>query len=198
MPRAPGWSRRPPWFCSCPIPEPASAPSWRGPCGGRAIDPAASAASAIVVSQGLAAARPPITAGQEPLDTRPTPPSPGQDLPGGHQDPQDGTEVLGGTTGHVGCWPTSWESATARSRGCGPSTTSNPGRRGLRVLDRPPRGWRPESATWSCCPWSRRPHAIVLCGREVADPGAGAHLAFPPRRCCPPATSARSSDSPGG
>jgi hypothetical protein len=35
------------------------------------------------------------------------------------------------------------------------------------------------------------------CGREVADPGAGAHPAFPPpRRRCPPAASARSSDSP--
>jgi len=41
-------------------------------------------------------------------------------------------------------------------------------------------------------------HAIVLGGREVADPDAGAHTASPPpRRRCPPAASARSSDSPG-
>src|SRR4029453_3153978 len=39
----------------------------------------------------------------------------------------------------------------------------------------------------------------AVCGREVADPGAGAPPAFPPPTPgrCPPATSARSSDSPG-
>jgi hypothetical protein len=47
------------------------------------------------------------------------------------------------------------ESATARSRGCGPSTTSNPGR--PRPSGSPAtRSWRPESATWSGCTWSRR------------------------------------------
>src|SRR4029453_2994689 len=50
----------------------------RGPCGGRAIDLEASAASAIVVSPGLAAARLPITAGSRPLTHARPHPSPGR------------------------------------------------------------------------------------------------------------------------
>jgi hypothetical protein len=40
------------------------------------------------------------------------------------------------TTGHVGCWPTSWV-ATARSRGCGPSTTSTLADRAFRFSSDP-------------------------------------------------------------
>jgi hypothetical protein len=79
----------------------------------------------------------------------------------------------------------------------GPSITSTPGR--PRPSGSPPtRSWRPESATWSGCPWSRRRRRSCWVWTRSRNPGAGAHPAFPPpRRRCPPATSARSSDSPG-
>jgi hypothetical protein len=117
------------------------------------------------------------------------------DLPGGHPHPQDRAGALGVTTGHVGCWPTSW-AATARSPGCGPSTTSNPDR------PRPSGSHRPGAGGQSPRRGRVVPGAVgacdrAVCGREVADPGAGAHPAFPPpRRRCPPTASARSRDSP--
>jgi hypothetical protein len=107
-----------------------------------------------------------------------------------------GPRRLGCPTGHVGCWPTSWEAATARSRGCGPSTTATPGR--PRPSGSPAtRSWRPESRRGRVVPGAVGAHDRAGCGREVADPDAGAHTAFPPHPGrCPPAASARSSDSP--
>jgi hypothetical protein len=162
------------------------------------MDLEASAASAIVVSQGLAAARPPITAGQEPLDTRPTPPSPGR---------RPTRRASGSTGSDRGAWGdplvTSAAGRPAGNQpqhgrgGCGPSTTANLADRGLQGSP-PTRSWRPESATWSGCPWSRRRMRSCCVGREVADPDAGAHP--PPRPhagAARRAASARSSDSPG-
>jgi hypothetical protein len=123
----------------------------RGPCGGRAIDLEASAASAIVVSQGLAAARLPITAGSRPLTHARPHPSPGR------RSTRRASGSTGSDRGALGdplvrrLLADQLGSATARSRGGGPSTTSDPGR------PRPSGpSWRPESATWSGCPWSRR------------------------------------------
>jgi hypothetical protein len=127
----------------------------------------------------LAAARPPITAGQEPRDTRPTPPSPDEDLLRGHQDPQDRTEALG---------VTHWSSRLlADQLGISHSTVARVGRasrhpladRGLQLLQRPgaggqsPRRGRVVRGAVGACDRAG-------CGREVADPGAGAHPAFPP------------------
>jgi hypothetical protein len=170
----------------------------RGPCGGRAIDLEASAASAIVVSQGLAAARLPITAGSRPLTHARPHPSPGR------RSTRRASRSTGSDRGALGdplvrrLLADQLGSATARSRGGGPSTTSDPGR--PRPSGSPPtRSWRPESATWSGCPWSRR--RMRSCGvwtrsrrsRRWSAPS----LPAPHPGRCPPATSARSSDSPG-
>jgi hypothetical protein len=64
-------------------------------------------------------------------------------------------EHLGVTTGPRGCWRPSWRSAIARWRGSGPSTTSGHGR-SRRSSSPPTRSWRPSSATWSGCTWTRR------------------------------------------
>jgi hypothetical protein len=112
-------------------------------------------------SQGLAAARPLLQRGQEPLDTRPTPPSPGR---------RSTRRASGSTGSDRGAWVTHWSSRLPADQlgishstvaRVGPSTTSTPGR--PRPSGSPAtRSWRPESATWSGCPLEPSAHAIVL------------------------------------
>jgi hypothetical protein len=103
----------------------------------------------------LAAARPPITAGQEPLDTRPTPPSPGRRPT---RRPSGSTGLDGGAWGYhwsrrlladqlgISHSTVAWGWAEHDGKPCRPRPSGSP----------PTRGWRPASATWSGCPWSRR------------------------------------------
>jgi hypothetical protein len=73
----------------------------------------------------------------------------------------------------------SWASAIARWRGCGPSTTSGPGR--ARRSGSPPiRNCRPGSATWSGSTLTRRrTRSCSACTRSLRS-GAGAHPTLPP------------------
>ena len=127
----------------------------RGPCGGRAIDLEASAAWAIVASEGLAAARPLLQRGQVPLDTRPTPPSPGR---------RSTRRASGSTGSDRGAWGDHWSSRLlADQLGISHSTVARvwaehevkPWQTEAFRFS-PTRSWRPESATWSGCTWSRR------------------------------------------
>jgi hypothetical protein len=70
----------------------------RGPCGGRAIDPEASAAWAIVAFPRTSCSQASYYSGVKNHLTPARPhPLQDEDLPGGHQDPQDRTEALGVT-----------------------------------------------------------------------------------------------------
>jgi hypothetical protein len=61
------------------------------------------------------------------------------------------------------------------------------------------RSWRPESATWSGCPWSRRRRRScwVWTRSRRSRRWSAPSLPAPHPRRCPPSTSAWSSDSPG-
>jgi hypothetical protein len=92
----------------------------------------------------------------------------------------------------VGCWPTSWDQPQHGRAGVGRArrqTLADRGRAGRAGGQSPRRGRVVPGAVGAC--------DRAVCGREVADPGAGAPSLPAPRRRCPPATSARSSDSPG-
>jgi len=170
--------------------------AWR--CGGRAIDLEASAASAIVVSHGLAAAR--LLLQQVKNHLTPADPT------------LSGTRPTRRASGSTGSGRGAWgdplvTSAAGRPAGNQPqhgrAGVSRARRqiladRGLQVLQRPGAGGQ-SPRRGRVVPGAVGAGDRAGCGREVADPGAaGAHPVFPPpRRRCPPATSARSSDSPG-
>ena len=170
----------------------------RGPCGGRAIDLEASAAWAIVASEGLAAARPLLQRGQVPLDTRPTPPSPGR---------RSTRRASGSTGSDRGAWGDHWSSRLlADQLGISHSTV-------VRVwAEHDGEPWQTEAFRFSSDPelearvrdvvgLSLEPsaQAIVLGVDEKSQIQAleRTQPSRPHPGRCPPATSAWSSDSPG-